>query len=208
MKRIALQPGFTLLELLIVITVIGILAGIVIINWTSSVEKAKIVEVEKTARSLKDYIDVHAFDSKIKLKETGQQLLGKKVYKLANSDNIKVTSHFLGPNYHDVNIIFVCGRLGATCPDYFYNGSNEIGTHDDRGALMFYTTGSQTNCVLEETVFSSNSSATTLPDQFSNNKTANQPSKISTIELNYGGKTYRSNYCIIPLFKIKFELAT
>ena len=81
-----LKSGFTLLELTIVIAVIGIISTLLYSNWNVSREKARVTEVAKNTRSIKDQLEIKAFDEK----PTPQPLasLGialRKLFKLKNS---------------------------------------------------------------------------------------------------------------------------
>ena len=51
-----LKSGFTLLELTIVIAVIGIISTLLYSNWNVSREKARVAEVAKNTRSIKDQL--------------------------------------------------------------------------------------------------------------------------------------------------------
>jgi general secretion pathway protein G len=62
LKRAALR-GFTLLELMIVIVIIGILAAAIIPNFSDSTSKAKISKAKADIRVLKSALDMYKLDN-------------------------------------------------------------------------------------------------------------------------------------------------
>ncbi len=88
------KSGFTLLELLIVIVVIGVITASLGYYWLVSTNKARVTEVEKTARTIKDFIDTRSLDKDIPIKETSRSFLGLKVYEIVGSDSFKKNQLF------------------------------------------------------------------------------------------------------------------
>lgn len=88
------SPGFTLIELMIVIAIIGTLAGIAIPVYSNQIEKAKIFKAISDIKILQTELDASKLDNALpkKLEEIGRKDLKDpwgNPYKYANHDYIK-----------------------------------------------------------------------------------------------------------------------
>ncbi|MBW2028343.1 MAG: prepilin-type N-terminal cleavage/methylation domain-containing protein [Deltaproteobacteria bacterium] len=88
------SSGFTLIELMIVIAIIGTLAGIAIPVYSNQIEKAKIFKAISDIKILQTELDVYKLDNELpeKLEEIGRKDLKDpwgNPYKYANHDYIK-----------------------------------------------------------------------------------------------------------------------
>lgn len=199
-----LKTGFTLLELLIVIAIIGVLTALAVNRWMVSAERAKVVEIEKSVRSLKDYIDIDGFDSVTKVREVSPQtiVLGKILYEIADMKDVKKTYHFLG-DLPDFGIVFACNGPSSNCYGTQHDGKifNKSG-----GPVIFYAIGKQETCSLDEAVYhSAMVSGGSLPSLLTTNRENNSPTKVGQMTFSKAGKTYKTNYCLVPLLS-NFEL--
>ena len=132
------QPGFTLLELVISIAIIAVMTALLGYYWSFSTEKAKITEIEKTVRTLKDSIDTKTLDDYVAVKSTSNYILGRRVYELVDTDQHKKTNHFIKNPLHDVSIIFACDAPETDCDDF------KLDNAKFQGALIVYAIGKQT----------------------------------------------------------------
>lgn len=194
-----LKSGFTLLELTIVIAVIGIISTLLYSNWNVSREKARVTEVAKNTRSIKDQLEIKAFDEK----PTPQPLasLGvalRELFKLKNSQNVKTTNYFMGANIPDSSIVFHCPHGATTC----FQLDDKTYTY----SFLVYFIGNSTDCSLDEAVWmeSMTGQETRLPQYFYTQKS--MPGQLKTNVQRYNrlrvtkdGKTYESNYCALPI---------
>lgn len=206
MKQTSSQPsrsGFTLLELLISVTIIATLSGMLVYYWTFSAEKAKVAEIEKTVRTLKDSIDVKTLDDYVKIKKTTTSLFNRPVYELVDTDQHKKTSHFFQAPANDVAIVFVCEPYDSSC------SRHTLDNKDYTGALIVYATGNQQSCNLDEAAWqSTNQDASGLPLKlFRHSKSTEAPSKSLQIATQDGsGKSKQSYFCAVPLDGVRFKV--
>lgn len=208
------QRGFTLLELLISIAVIGIIASLFYYNWSVSREKARVVEVAKNARSMKDYLDVQSFGDKPKIQEIiALGWTARHAYKLKDSDNLTSTHYFMSDEIPDNSTVYYCKDPGGhIC---FYLDNKEY-----FNSFLVYFIGNSTDCSLDEALWME---STDSWDPAGEKVSYYFPKKLYTddpvktkkkaaddwriyrkynrlrIKDDARGKIYESNYCMLPV---------
>lgn len=190
MTKNSSQAGFTLLEILIVVAVMAVISAIIGYNWHLSAQKAKIVEIERTVRDLKDYVDVNSFDQKIQLTRSSHLIDQYYIYQVSGYRG-QNTQHFSGSTMTDVMLV-ACDKGQDDC--FRLNGQNY------GGPLIVYLIGSQSRCSLDEAVYQSETDARHLATVFFNTKpSVGNFLPYGKLELAVGAQTIRSNYCVVPL---------
>lgn len=196
------KNGFTLFELMVVILIMAVIAGIGGYYFVNSKEKAKVTEVEKNARHMKDYLDIQSFNSKPKIDHLSYFADGKHIYKLSDFDNIKTTNHFMGDKIPDTSAVYDCQKPTKDC--YVLDGNSF------KGSFLIYFIGKSTKCNLDETVYQNDTSSdpTVLPTHFYTKEPKWSPSssdgwrkyrRYNKIEVTVDGQKYESNYCMMPI---------
>lgn len=203
------KSGFTLLELLIVIVVIGVITASLGYYWLVSTNKARVTEVEKTARTIKDFIDTRSLDKDIPIKETSRSFLGLKVYEIVGSDSFKKTNYFFKEAAEDVNLVFACGKFGQNCSSAFKINDKDF--TNKAPAVITYAIGSQTDCNLDDAAYHTDAADSNgLPLNYYRSKTSAAGKSIKKVVLNgianASSPNNKSNYCVIPLDGIRFKL--
>ncbi|GAB6169126.1 hypothetical protein JCM1393_15860 [Clostridium carnis] len=125
-NRKAKKYGFTIVELISVIAIIGILAGILIPNVTSYMRDSKKVEVKSQARELVVAVEAIRFKNSVSISddETIASIKSE-----GNSQKISEINHYIG-NIDDLQKIFNlkisdAKKVVSGSHDFEINGSGE-----------------------------------------------------------------------------------
>lgn len=152
------RSGFTIVELLIVIAIIGILGTVGSFAWIFSTNHARVINIEKNARTIKDYLDVveakDNADNQITqiMDQINTAPAGSEI-KLGGGDVISNTDFFTGTTMiRDIRIDY------KSCTDIDEQNC-KIDGEAYRGALMFYAINTENKCALDEALYIGNTTS-------------------------------------------------
>ncbi|MDO4870743.1 MAG: type II secretion system protein [Candidatus Saccharibacteria bacterium] len=195
--------GFTVIELLIVIAIIGVLTAVVFFSWQFSTDRARLAAIEKNARTIKDYLDVVEFDEKEAAIEFIDKINNGPVnqeIKMSKKDVVVNTNHFSQATGTDRDILIVkCYDDKEEC---------KIDGVKHSGLILFYLINKETKCNLDEALYVSETA--TIDNLFSNlsTKPVNGFNRYAKLSVDDEGKDNKLRFCVIPIRNSNFESRT
>lgn len=189
------RTAFTIVELLIVIVVIGILAGLVGNQWLSTRQNSEVAKVTTNARKLKDTFDAIIANNQGELPEndclTAQlnQPLDFACLKEVLADN------FPQVNELATNMIVKAPKLDLELI-YFEAGRGPKldGQTLEKPLWIKFYTGKQTDCKIGEAVFVKNQTA----DLNGKETFRKQPTQQKLAKYSHD-ESAKSNFCLVPI---------
>lgn len=86
----AVQRGFTLVELLVVVAILGILATVAVTSVTGHIEKTNNTAAKTSVRAIDDAIEVYSSSHRGKLPDTLKDLVKGKTPALKGGENVLI----------------------------------------------------------------------------------------------------------------------
>lgn len=199
------KSGFTLIEMLIVIVIIGIITSLSYYGWQFSKQKAQVAEVAKNARSMKDYLDIQSFEGKARIQKIARLTnRSTATHKLLDADNLSTTHYFINKHIPDNGAVYHC-HTDETRPSCYILDDKEY-----RYSFLIYFIGNTTDCTLDEALWMENTSADdrSLPKRLKT-KNPNDPNfrRYNRLTIDWNHQDISSNYCLLPI-KAPMEVVT
>lgn len=105
--------GFTLLELMIVVVILGILGAIVVPQFMDKPDKARIVKIKQDILAIEGALDLYKLDKfSYPSTEQGLEVLQPKYIKTISKDPWDKAYYYLSPGEHGAFDVYTYGKDG------------------------------------------------------------------------------------------------
>lgn len=181
-----MKKAFTLIEIMIVIAIIAVLSTIGGVYYGNTQEQAKLTDITKTVRELKDRLDVYLFENHNKISDEMRgslitNLYGVNIFQVPKelTKELKMSQHY-SKNLGGLNDVFVT-----------YDGFRYFNNQESNKVKIIYLIGDNERCVLDEAVYVQD--ATHIWTK--KHKPNNLHHKYGTVELDHK----RVNFCVVAV---------